>query len=236
MVICYSESENIKQLFENAPDLQVSLVNSQENLASAIVEGSHPVGVFIQLEDLNERWSGFISSLKKCYPLLTLYLILPEEQIAAAEKAGYQVFGLNDESLLDKVTRELVSVHDQDKRKHPRFDWPLMGKLDLPGRPPEKFRVRSISSSGAFMESEDYFPEVDNRGTVVITFHDFSLLSGCRITGKRAISENLPSGFGVEFTDLTQTSIEIIEEMVEDELLRTLLEPDKPARPPSISG
>jgi hypothetical protein len=236
MVICYSESENIKQLFENATDLQVSLVNSQENLASAIVEGSHPVGVFIQLEELNERWSGFISSLKKCYPLLALYLILPEEQIAVAEKAGYQAFGLNDESLPDKVTRELVSVHDQNKRKHPRFDWPLMGKLDLPGRSQEKFRVRSISSGGAFMESEDYFPEVDSRGTVVITFHDFNLLSGCRITGKRPISKNFPSGFGVEFTDLTPTSIEIIEQMVADELLRTLLDPDKPARPPSISG
>jgi len=236
MIICYSESEKIKQLFENAPDLQVSLANSQENLAAAIVEESHPVGVFIQLEQLNERWSGFISSLKKCYPLLPLYLILPEEQIAVAEKAGHRVFGLNDESLPDKVTRELVSVHGQDKRKHPRFDWPLMGKLDLPGRSSEKFRVRSISSSGAFMESENYFPEVDKCGTVVITFHDFNLLSGCRITGKRAISDNLPSGFGVEFTDLTPTSIEIIEGMVEDELLRTLLEPDKPVRPPSISG
>lgn len=236
MVICYSESENIKQLFENAPDLQASFVNSQENVASAIVEGPHPVGVFIQLEELNESWSGFISSLKKCYPLLALYLILPEEQIPVAEKAGYRVFGLNDESLLDKVTRELVSVHDEDKRKHPRFDWPLMGKLDLSGRASKNFRVRSISSSGAFMESEEYFPEIDSLGTVVITFHDFNLLSGCRITGKRPISENLPSGFGIEFTDLTRTSTEIIEEIVEDELLRTLLEPDKPPRPPSIKG
>jgi len=110
-----------------------------------------------------------------------------------------------------------------------------MGGLEIPGELNETFKVRMISSTGAFLESDTLFPEPEKEGIIRIRFHDFNLLSGCKILGKRDKSGKLPAGFGIKFTDLTPTSRSIIDGIVEDELLHSLLEPEEPSRPPSIA-
>ncbi len=245
MIICYSKSKKVLRLLKQIPEEGIREVATQEELASTIVGGSDISFVLIHLEEISGLWERFLSSLKKTFTLLESCLLLPPGR--AKKLPGYDVIELNEETLIDDVKSHLATLASKNRRRHQRFDWPLTGHLIIPrqsdsegnlvvpDRIDEKFRVRSISSSGAFLESETLFPKPGIEGTIMISFHDFKVLTGCRIVGKRKASGDLLAGFGIEFTDLTAISQAIIDEMVQDELLRRLLNPDKPPSPPSLA-
>jgi hypothetical protein len=70
--------------------------------------------------------------------------------------------------------------------------------------------------------------------TLRIQFLDFQLLTGCQSLEKRPPAGVLPAGFGVRFTDLSDASRKVVDSIIEDELIMSLTEPDKPLKPPSI--
>ncbi len=245
MIICYSKSEKVLRLLKQIPEEGIREVATQEELASTIVGGSDISLVLIHLEEISGPWEGFLSSLRKTFTLLESCLLLPPGR--AKKLPGYDVIEFNEETLIDDVKSHLASLARKNRRRHQRFDWPLTGHLIIPrqsdaeGNPvvpdkiDEKFRVGSISSTGAFLESDSFSPRPDIEGTIMISFHDFKVLTGCRVVGGRRASEGRSPGFGIEYTDLTTTSQAIIDEMVQDELLRRLINPDKPPRPPSLT-
>ncbi len=235
MIIYYSHTGQMFNAIKDATEIEIRAVKTKEELASSILEGIHPVSVLINLDELNDEWEAFLSSLKKTFPFLPVYLILPQVSMGKAREKGYNAISLNEQALTEALRTEIAPLHDMNRRKHHRFDWPLMGRLEIPGELKRSFKVRMISSTGAFLESDTIFPEPEKRGTINIKLHDFYLLSGFKIVGKRDKSGELPAGFGIEFTDLTPTSRSIIEEIVEDELMHSLLIPDEPSRPPSIA-
>ncbi len=232
MIIFYTHSVQRLEQIKLIPDIEVRHTVTQEELAASIVEGHHLICVLIEPESTNRQWQSFIASLRRSFPFLEIYLLLPREQ--EGYFPDFQHLPLED--LGASVEQLIASLGDRNRRKHQRFDWPLKGRLTIPGQMKEEFSVRSISSTGAFLAGPGSCPTPASEGTIQIVFHDFKLLSGCRVLDRRAATSLLPDGFGIEFTDLTDFSRSVIDRLVQDELLHSLLEPDKPSRPPSISG
>lgn len=232
MIIFYTHSVQRLEQIKSIPDIEVRHTVTQEELAASIVEGHHLICVLIEPETPSRQWQGFLASLLRSFPFLEIYLLLPREQ--EGYFSDFQHLPL--ENLRASVEQLIASLGDRNRRKHQRFDWPLKGKLTIPGQLKAEFSVRSISSTGAFLAGAESCPTPGSEGSIQIVFHDFKLMSGCRVHDQRAATSRLPDGFGIEFTDLTDVSRSVIDHLVQDEMLRSLLEPDKPTRPPSISG
>ena len=65
-------------------------------------------------------------------------------------------------------------------------------------------------------------------------FQNFSLQTGYEVLDTRRASSNLPDGFGVRFTDLSDEARSRLERIVRDALVRALLEPESEPQLPSL--
>ena len=84
---------------------------------------------------------------------------------------------------------------------------------------------------------------VGRGGILRISFQNSRLVTRCEVLDPRQASSKLPSGFAVRFSTLSDDSAKLIDRIVQDALLQTLLQPEnEPAIPTlgeedlSISG
>ena len=68
-----------------------------------------------------------------------------------------------------------------------------------------------------------------------VVFQNFRMVTKCEILSTRQASSNLPLGFGVRFTDLSEASKMIIDQIVNDAIVHALVEPDSEASVPSLA-
>lgn len=233
MILICTQSQAIKAALSALDTSTSVVVDTKKDLAGRIVKEAGVMFTMIVTDDFNLEWQKFTSSLRSCFPRLEIYLALPPSQASQGEGLG-KVIPNTAEAVLDRIRAELASEHPRDKRKHPRFDWPLQGALRFADDTVRSYRVRSLSSSGAFLECRDGAPAAGSTGLITIQLYDFNVMTGCRTLNKRSAGETLPEGFGIQFTDLSDISRRIIEGIVQDELMASLLEPEKPPHPPSM--
>ena len=136
---------------------------------------------------------------------------------------------------LDRDLRSYVSsVVLRNRRTANRYDWPLQGFVSLDGRRWESHRVRSLSSNGAFLESDAAAPRPGSRVLLRVVFQDFKMLATCEVLDARLASSRLPAGFGLRFVDFSSASRAVIDRIVDDALVRSLLAPDDGDGAPSL--
>jgi len=232
-IVCFTRSEPFRALARSLAGFSVSVLETTAELAKRIVEETDLLCLVVHLPSREPYWDRFFSSLKLSFPLLNVLIVRPDQE--GGELPYPSLLGSpEDPALSGKVAAFLQSLQTKEKRRHQRFDWPLMGSWVRKGESERSFRVRSISSSGAFLESESFFPAAGTTATLRIQFLDFQLLTGCQALEKRAPAGALPAGFGVRFTDLSDASRKVVDSIIEDELIMSLTEPNKPLKPPSI--
>jgi hypothetical protein len=171
-----------------------------------------------------DHFHSFVESLGRLFPSLPLWLVLPPHARTQMKTQKHPVFSL-DGSGFAAIKKALSALDDRDRRRYSRFEWPLNATLRFGGSTPRAFPVRSVGAGGVFLEESEDLPERDTEGTIEIVFNDFRLLAGCRVVGLREPTSMLPRGFAVEFTDISPSSVRVIDAIVRDELMRSVLRP-----------
>jgi len=233
-VLIFTQKIDPRLLIPALGDREVKLAGSRRELVESILREKNPLCVLLEPNPACAELQDFLASLKKSFPLLRIALLAPPHALPLPE--GFpQIDPTAPEELLNKeIDGFLASMTPSERREHHRFDWPLGGNLSLDRETWQKFRIRSLSASGAFLESSTFIPKPGTIGLLRIFFQDFKMLTSCELLDPRRASSNLPAGFGVRFTDLSETSRRLIDRIVEDALVLTLLEADAEPQPPSI--
>ncbi|NOY07723.1 MAG: PilZ domain-containing protein [Spirochaetes bacterium] len=232
-ILVFSDTARLGNLLGDIP-LTVIKTSSRAELARMIVETDDLRILIIDIKEKTGLHKPFFYSLAKSFPLLKVILIT-ENIIDDCPSNCIQLHRGKIKDKLKPVIESTAPVNSgNERRKFNRFDWPLKGHLLQKGRQRRTCNVRSMSAGGAFLESIESPPQTGSRFLIRIDFQDFRVLTNCEIMDSRHASSNLPAGFGVRFTDLTQASAQVIDRIVEDALIHALLSPESKPEIPSI--
>jgi hypothetical protein len=232
-IVCYTRSRTMKALVEGIGGFHAIVVDTSADLASRLVEEHDVVCVIVHLAELDDFWRRFLRSMDSGFPHLESMLVLEKGEFSGPMSV---IPGdPSDGSVFSDLESRLRSLRPRNKRGSQRFDWPLKGVLQTSDGYERGFNVREISAGGAFLESAGVVPPAGTLGSLSIRFHDFKILTNCEVVAARAATGRLPDGFGVRFTDLTDFTRKVLDSIVSDELLRSLIEPGSPPRPPALA-
>jgi hypothetical protein len=215
-VLLYAAGPQTRNTLAALSDFLVLETRSPAELARRLV--GEPDILCLVLQSGLQLPEGFLESLQASFPVLPVFLV-PD-----GPSAG---------ELADLAAR-IASLRRQERRQNPRFDWPLRGSLSLPGAEPETYDLRALSASGAFLQCPGPCLPAGSRGRLRVQFRNFSLETGCEVLDTRRASSNLPDGFGVRFTGLSEDAQAHLDRIVRDALVRALLEPESEPELPSL--
>jgi hypothetical protein len=234
-LLLYAETLNPQILESAAPNLTVKSVASRADLARSIVEEPNLLAVVLQLQRGDGDFKDLLLSLRKNFPILQVIILSPQGTGSVSEGIWYVDSSLDRNEIVAQIQKHLSSDISRNRRERPRFDWPLKGTLSPDGTNWQEYRVRSISSSGAFFECEGELPEAGAKRQLRIFFQNFIMRTRCEILDPRHASSNLPFGFGVRFLDFPEESARIIDRIVKDALIQILLNLEARPKSPALS-
>jgi len=234
-VLVYTQSLDPATVEESIDAEKVASVSSFLKLAESIVEEKSLLCVLVQIDGVDSECRAFLESLKRHFPILDVGVITEDRQARLPE--GYTRLGVRVEqdAFGEEIRGFLSSLAVRNKRQYARYDWPLKGLLSLDGKSWTEYHLRSVSAGGAFLECERDFPEPGKRAIIKVVFQNSKLVTRCEILDARQASSNMPWGFGVRFTDLSVASRMIIDEIVQDALVHSLVNPDEEPEVPSLA-
>ncbi len=233
-ILCFSDSEVLKDGLRSMTGATLIGAETSEELAKLAVENPELTCAVVHIPEANEFWAGFLRSMSSTLPVLKLLVVVEEGSLAEIGGDSEIIQGsASDPELPGRLAEKIRSAGAREKRAHHRFDWPLTGTLNVGGEP-KAYNVREISASGAFLECGEGSPQAGTRGTLLVRFKDFSVLTDCTTLRMRGETDKLPAGFGVRFTDLTEWSRKVIDRIISDELVRQLLNPGHAPAAPTI--
>lgn len=232
IVLVYSETLSLLLIGEAAVGMELRTVSGRRELVSEVMELPEIHSVLIQKAAMDPDYRLFLRCLKRNFPFLRVAVIAAAED--AAEGHHFIRDDVDEVALREEMRRFLSRKPSPNRREHHRFGWPLKALLSLDGRLWVEYPLCSISSGGAFLECASSFPPPGVRASLKILFQNFSMLAGCEILDARRTSSNLPVGFGVRFVDLSQNAVEKIDRIVDDALVRVLMDPGLEPEIPSL--
>jgi hypothetical protein len=204
----------------------------QHELCGTIVHEESILGVVMDFNAGDEENKELIVSLHRHFPLLKIGLISPVE--VSGKNVQWIDSGSSEEEFVRAVCRFIRGPYEMNRRDFHRFDWILHGYLDGEVKEEQKFKVRSLSAGGAYLESSLNPPEPGQMRNLRITFQNFQLFAECEILDRRSTSSNLPPGFGVRFLSLHQKTKDLINRIINDAVFQVLMEPDMEPDLPSL--
>jgi hypothetical protein len=215
-VLLYSSVPQARNLLAALSDHPVRTADSLAELTRLLV--GEPSVLCLVLQPGKHAPEGFLESLKASYPVLPVFLV--HQEPTAGELAD--------------LSARITSLQRMERRKKPRFDWPLQGSLSLAGAQPQPYDLRALSSSGAFLQCGGPCPPAGSRGRLRVRFQNFSMETACEVLDTRRASSRLPDGFGVRFTDLGAEGQSLLDRIVRDALIQAILEPESAPALPSL--
>jgi hypothetical protein len=231
-IVVYSESMQPKLLEDAVSDLELKMVSGRRELVAAIVGERDLHAVIIQKDSLDDPYRKFLGSLKANFPFLYVGIVAPADMSGNLE--GHHLIDLETADTTAEIRRFLEGKTFGNRREHHRFDWPLKGYVSYDKESWQEYRLRSISSGGAFLECGASLPVPGTRAYLRIVFQNFSLSTSCEVLDARQASSNLPLGFGVRFLDLSEAAVQKIDQIVDDALMHVLLDPGFQPAVPSL--
>ena len=188
--------------------------------------------VIVQVQRLDDETRRFLAALKTHFPLLETVAVASEP--LAGLPPGILRVDPNDSAGAGALFRRRCEATEKERREKLRFDWPLQGELSVDGVEWTRLGVRSLSASGAFLHYEGSPERFGSVADLRIEFEDTTLRTRCQILGSRLSSSNLPTGFSVRFTDLSESAARAIDSIVKNALMEALLHPEAEPRFPSL--
>ncbi len=235
-VVVYTQTLDPKVVAGALANLDIRLVAGRSELAETLVRETDVLCVVIQMPAVDQEFEGFLASLKRSMPRLNVGVVCDKCSDAVPEVFTCIKRAPDAKTLVEDLQNFAFSAAITNRRRVHRYDWPLEGYLSLDGNHWEPHKVRSLSSHGAFLESDAFAPAPGQRGKLRIVFQDFKMLTACEVLDGRLASSNLPAGFGVRFMDFSPSACAVIDRIVADALVRSLLHPDEEPGTPSLGG
>jgi len=235
-IIVYSEALDIHKIISALPEQEIVPAASTAELARAIVEQSHVIALIIEKEVVDGPFRRLLASIKKSFPILQVCLITASgaELDPAAWVIPKEIASEGSDRFAKELKAFLSSISLTDRRDHPRFDWPLKGVVSFDNQIWHSYNLWALSAEGAFLEHSGSTPPVGSRGILRISFQNSRLVTRCEVLDPRQASSKLPAGFAVRFSKLSDDSMKLIDRIVQDALLQTLLQPESEPAVPTL--
>jgi len=235
-VIVYTDTLEIEKIAPAIQGYEILRTTSPAEAARSIVERSRVIALLIQCEAGDEEMRELLRSIKGSFPMLKICWISEDpidRQKAERFPADLHITAA-DSHLTEQLKTFLSGIATIDRREYLRFDWPLRGSLSFDDRSWKSHNIWALSAEGAFLESKVSAPAQGERGTLRISFHNSRLTTACEVLDRRSPSSRLPAGFAVRFSRLNEQSIRLIDGIIQDALVQTLLEPESEPEIPSL--
>jgi len=235
-VVVYTETLEVETVAPALEDYEILRVASAAELARAIVERSGIVALIVEKAKIDETFQRLLSSIKKSFPILQI-CVIGDSQAAQGSSAPAVVdcsISTDRDHLTEKLKTFLSNIDETDRRDRPRFDWPLQGHLSTDGNSWQTHNLWALSADGAFLESPTDAPGRGSRATLKVSFQNSRMVTECEVLDRRPPSLRLPAGFAVRFIQLNEDSMGLIDRIIQDALVQTLLEPDSEPEVPTL--
>jgi hypothetical protein len=200
------------------------------------VKYSRVIALIIEKARIEDSFRRLLASIKKNFPILRICLITASEttQNPADSQAVDRSISSGGERLVEELKSFLSAIDVTERRDHPRFDWPLQGSLSLDKNSWQTYNLWALSADGAFLESPAVTPAQGSAATLKVSFQNSRMVTACTVLDRRPPSPRLPAGFAVRFTRLSEDSMQLIDRVIQDALVQTLLEPDSEPEIPTL--
>jgi hypothetical protein len=235
-VVVYTETLEVETITPALQDYEILRVASITELARAIVERNRVVALIAEKVQIDESFQRLLSSIKKSFPILQICVIgdfQPGPDSSAPAVVDCSISADRDR-LAEELKTFLADIDVTDRRDRPRFDWPLQGRLSMDGKRWQAHNLWALSADGAFLESAVDAPSRGSRATLKVSFQNSRMVTECEVLDRRPPSLRLPAGFAVRFIQLNEDSSGLIDRIIQDALVQTLLEPDYEPEIPTL--
>jgi hypothetical protein len=235
-IVIYTETLEVETIAPALGDHEIVRAASTVELARAIVDRSRVIALIIEKARIDESFLRLLSSIKKSFPILLICLVTDSEiERDSADPATVDCsIASGGDRLVEELKTFVSNIEATERRDHPRFDWPLQGSLSLDEKSWQTYNLWALSADGAFLESPTYAPTHGERAILKISFQNSQMVTECEVLDRRPPSLRIPAGFAVRFTQLNEDSMRLIERIVQDALVQTLLEPDSEPEIPTL--
>jgi len=235
-IVIYTDTLEVETITPALAGYEILRTASTGELARAIVERSGVIALIIEKVRIDESFRRLLSSIKKSFPILRIFLISDSEldlDSADGETVDCSVAS-GGERLVEELKTFISNIEVTERRDHPRFDWPLQGSLSADRKSWQTYNLWALSADGAFLESPAEAPTQGSTATLRVSFQNSRMVTQCEVLDRRQPSLRLPAGFAVRFTELSEDSMQLIERIIQDALVQTLLEPDSEPEIPTL--
>jgi hypothetical protein len=235
-IVVYTETLQVDTLAQTFAGFEIVKVASMAELSRAVVERSRVIALIIEKTKVDEAFQLLLFSINKSFPILQICLVAR----SVVDWGSSDLMPAECRIIMgtDRIHEELKAfvseINVTERRDHPRFDWPLKGDLSIDDRDLQTHNIWALSAEGAFLESQVSAPAQRKRGKLSIRFQNSRLLTECEVLDRRPPSSRLPAGFAVRFTEMSEESTNLIDRIIQDALMRTLLEPESEPGIPSL--
>jgi hypothetical protein len=235
-VVVYSDTLTVDAIAPALKGYEIFQAAGTVDLARAIVEQSRVIALIIEKARIDESFSSLLASIKKTFPILQICLITDsEEELETVDPATVDCsIASRGERLAKELKNFISNIEVTERRDHPRFDWPLQGSLSADGKNWQTHKLWSISADGAFLENPTDAPIQGSSATLKISFRNSRMVTKCEVLDRRPPSLRLPAGFAVRFTQLSEESMQLIDRIIQDALVQTLMEPEGEPEVPTL--
>jgi len=231
-LVFYSEGLEPEVVRSALTGVDVLAVYSQHSLIESLVDDPSLVGAVIDVVELTPQWTTFLESVSRSFPLLPILIVQPAGIDDCPDGFACMDDDASDEAMRETLDNLVGSALQRDRRKHHRYEWPL--RATLPGGDGTVHRVSVISAGGAYLEPVGSLLDSGQVCDLEIYFQNFKMRARCAIMDPRHSSSRRSAGFGVRFVDLSDEAVEFINRIVQDALIKILIDPFTSPAVPSL--
>ena len=228
-VIVYSQHLSLDSI-ENT---EIVNIRTKEKLAKALVSEENIRCLVIDIPEISEDHISFFASVKTNFPLLEGIVLTPDTDRIIR---GYRKADRNNPDYTSQIEEFIKNAQNRNKRAGNRFSWPLTAWFSSDDIDWQELEIFSVSSGGAYLKTETIMPVWGSHANVKIIFANFSLETSCEIVDSESRSSNYPFGFGIRFLSVSEEGKVILNKLINDAVIRILLEPDSEPEIPSLGG
>jgi hypothetical protein len=235
-IVVYTDTLDVETIAPALKGYEIVHAPSTVGLARAIVEQSRVIGLVIEKPQIDESIRPLLSSIKMTFPILQICLIVDSESEAdSVDPAAVDcTITARGKQLIKQLKTFIDGIDVTERRDHLRFDWPLQGSLSVDDRKWQTHKLWAISADGAFLESQGDTPPQGSSVTLRISFQNSRMVTKCQVLDRRPPSARLPAGFAVRFTEMSEDSMLLMDRIIQDALVQTLMEPEGEPEIPTL--
>jgi hypothetical protein len=238
-VVVFTESVSAELIAGAFPQVESLVVGSKSECANALVGEAAIDCLVVQRDVYGPEYQSFLSSIKRHFPVLEVILIAPDGPTPPPDGCHFIGDSIQDAELVGRITALAQAARASDQRHGIRYDWPLRGHLQFDNWE-TPCKVRSFSSSGAFLEMGEAFQTGATHETAAapilrVEFLNSHITVKCELVRQAEADRGESAGHGVRFLDFPSQAHEFCERIVCDAVLQALLHPEEEQSVPTLT-